>query len=243
MERLEPGRIILINGASSSGKTSMANALQELLDEPFLTLGIDTFCPALPHEYVAFDPPDGHPAHLGMRLRTTEMDGARAVELLPGPVFHRFIRGMHLALAGFARAGNNVIFDDVLYHPAYIRSLTEALQGIPVLFVGVRLSLSLNEEREQLRGDRCLGHARGHHHLVHRHDIYDLEIDTGAMSAEEAARRIAERLAEERPPDAFERLRRRFAVEAAAGEDGDDAGSESGDELARAARQVRQESA
>jgi len=31
-----PGRVILLNGASSSGKSTLAAALQDALDEPFL---------------------------------------------------------------------------------------------------------------------------------------------------------------------------------------------------------------
>ena len=36
-------KIIILNGPSSSGKTSIARSIQRLSDEPWLTLGIDTF--------------------------------------------------------------------------------------------------------------------------------------------------------------------------------------------------------
>jgi chloramphenicol 3-O phosphotransferase len=45
------GRIILLNGTSSSGKSSVARALQEVLSEPYLHLGIDTFIAMLPSRY------------------------------------------------------------------------------------------------------------------------------------------------------------------------------------------------
>jgi chloramphenicol 3-O-phosphotransferase len=38
-----PGTIILLNGTSSSGKTSVVRALQEVLNEPFLEAGLDKF--------------------------------------------------------------------------------------------------------------------------------------------------------------------------------------------------------
>src|SRR5215211_6631588 len=40
------GRIILLNGASSSGKSALAKALQEALDEPFLHVSSDQFVAA-----------------------------------------------------------------------------------------------------------------------------------------------------------------------------------------------------
>src|SRR5438094_108644 len=36
-----PGTIVLLNGASCSGKTSIARALQELMEEPWLHVGLD----------------------------------------------------------------------------------------------------------------------------------------------------------------------------------------------------------
>jgi chloramphenicol 3-O phosphotransferase len=37
------GKVIILNGASSSGKTSILTKLQTLLDEPYLNAGIDKF--------------------------------------------------------------------------------------------------------------------------------------------------------------------------------------------------------
>ena len=41
-----PGRVILLNGASSSGKSTLAAALQAALDEPFLHVSSDRFVAA-----------------------------------------------------------------------------------------------------------------------------------------------------------------------------------------------------
>ena len=40
---MTPSQIILLNGASSAGKTSIRQALQGMLDAPYLSLGIDQF--------------------------------------------------------------------------------------------------------------------------------------------------------------------------------------------------------
>jgi chloramphenicol 3-O phosphotransferase len=46
---MNPSIIIILNGASSSGKTSVLNALQIILDEPYLDAGIDKFIWILPN--------------------------------------------------------------------------------------------------------------------------------------------------------------------------------------------------
>ena len=46
------GTILLLNGTSSSGKTSLVKALQTLLPEPFLDAGLDRFLWMLPKRYL-----------------------------------------------------------------------------------------------------------------------------------------------------------------------------------------------
>lgn len=46
------GKIILLNGASSAGKTSIVQALQPILDEAYLEAGIDKFLFMLPTDYL-----------------------------------------------------------------------------------------------------------------------------------------------------------------------------------------------
>jgi len=41
-------QIVLLNGASSSGKSTIAEELQSIMPDPWLLLGIDTFTPMLP---------------------------------------------------------------------------------------------------------------------------------------------------------------------------------------------------
>ena len=45
---MKRGKIILINGASSAGKTSIVRALQPILDEAYLEAGLDKFLFMLP---------------------------------------------------------------------------------------------------------------------------------------------------------------------------------------------------
>jgi chloramphenicol 3-O-phosphotransferase len=41
-------QVIVLNGASSSGKSGIARCLQAVLPDPWLTLGVDTFIQTMP---------------------------------------------------------------------------------------------------------------------------------------------------------------------------------------------------
>jgi len=45
---MEHGKIILINGTSSSGKSTLAKSLQKSLAEPFLHVQLDSYIEMLP---------------------------------------------------------------------------------------------------------------------------------------------------------------------------------------------------
>ena len=70
-------QVILLNGASSAGKTSLALAIQELLPEPWLTLGVDTLIGAMPLKLLGS--PDGLTIHedgrvtVGLEMNAVEV--------------------------------------------------------------------------------------------------------------------------------------------------------------------------
>src|SRR4051812_48477529 len=47
-----PGRVVLLHGTSSSGKTTVARAVQALSDEPWVRLGIDAFWTAIDERWM-----------------------------------------------------------------------------------------------------------------------------------------------------------------------------------------------
>jgi chloramphenicol 3-O phosphotransferase len=189
---MTPGTIILLNGTSSSGKSSIVRALQDVLDEPFLDAGIDKFIWMLPRRY----------------LDRPLWDEVLGLATEAGPVGHRLMSGMHQTIATLSRAGNNVVAEHVLVEPLWLEECARLFSDLPALFVGVRCPLAVLEQREAARKDRTLGQARAQFPLVHAHGVYDLEVDTSACSAEDCALQIKRRLEDGRPPEAFRRLRR-----------------------------------
>ncbi len=212
------GTIVLLNGASSSGKTTLGRALQRALDEPFLYFEVDDFGPMLPERYfvgphsnwVALDPAEDTLASQGFYLQTVKAGDDALMHIKAGPIGHRLIAGMHRAVAAMASAGNNLIFADVLYDQAYLTDYLNILKEFTVWFVGVHSSLEVIEQRERQRGNRLAGHTRGHLQLVHAHGLYDIEVDTSVSNPDECAQQIVRRLTEGPSPDAFAQLRTRL---------------------------------
>src|SRR5688500_6119372 len=101
-----PGQIVILNGVPRSGKSSIAAAIQETFDGPWMSLGVDVFIREV-------TPPRYRP---GVGLRP---GGERpALE----PLVRLFYAGMYEAIAAHSRLGLNVVADGG-HHDAYSRPL------------------------------------------------------------------------------------------------------------------------
>ncbi len=181
MVRNLPTRVIVLNGGSSSGKSSIARVLQELLPGLWLTFGVDAFIDALPGRG---DSP---------RANITYLPNG-AVET--GPMFKSREHAWYQGLAAMARGGAPLILDEVFLSggTAAQASMRATLQGIEVLWVGIRCDAAAAAAREARRPDRVPGMARKQAQSVHVGMSYDVEVDTTELSPEECARVIAAHL-------------------------------------------------
>jgi chloramphenicol 3-O phosphotransferase len=187
---VEPGTIVLLNGTASSGKTSICHALQELMPDVWWNAGVDRFLGMLPKRY--FERPRWDEV-------MDEFDR-------PGEVGRVFMPQMHRAIAALARDGISIVADHVMVEPAWVVECARLFADLPAWFVGVRCPLDVVVRRERERGDRTLGEAEKQFPLVHRYAIYDFEVDTSAVSAEQAAASIREHIEQGTPPTAFRQL-------------------------------------
>lgn len=165
-----PGTVIVLNGTGSSGKSSIARALQSVAPRPLLRLGIDAFLGRLPSHYVGLS----QQAHEGLKFRLDSHGRVEAME--PGPVFHQLVRGMHRAVAALAASGMSVVMDHVLWEDAWLHDCASVLPA--ALFVGVRCSREVVQERARKRGDRAPGYEMFAYESVHQGRSYDVEVDT-----------------------------------------------------------------
>jgi chloramphenicol 3-O phosphotransferase len=176
--------VIVLNGGSSSGKSSLARCLQALLGPTWLTLGIDDLIRALP----GGDMPFGEKPSIDFGP-----DGSVTVN----DDFRRAEASWYRGLAAIALCGTGLIVDEVfLDGRASQERLTRTLSDSTVLWVGVRCDAEVAEARERERHDRVVGMARRQADQVHDGVVYSLTVDTTATSAMECARTITRHLAD-----------------------------------------------
>ncbi len=206
------GRIVVLNGAPRSGKSSIVAALQAREDAVWINLGVDI-------HNASMLPPRLRPG-IGVR------PGGERPDL--EPLLPRLYAGLYEAIAAQSRLGLDVVAD-LGHHDAYSQPLgilpdcARRLKGLPALFVGIHCPLDaiLARRRQQVAGRETLyaSAAEGEpppapvllwQEAVHAHGLYDLTIDTSTVTPDEAATLILAAFAAGIPrPSAFEQLAQR----------------------------------
>jgi chloramphenicol 3-O phosphotransferase len=167
-----PGRIILLHGASSSGKSTLSKEIQRVLHEPFLHFASD---------YLAF----------GLPQRRERKGPFRWW----GNVRPRFFDGFQQCIATLAGAGNDLIVDHIIEFVEWRADLARILEGFDVFLVGVHCSLDEIDRRERSRRDRKAGEGRSHieDDRIHTFGPYDCEVDTTNRQPADVAAEVVER--------------------------------------------------
>ena len=167
-----------------------------------MNLGVDRFMQMTPARFLP-----------GMGLRP----GGERPDL--EPFILPLYRALYESIAAHSRLGLNVAVD-VGHHDSYATSLeilaqcARCLSGLPVLFVGVRCPVEVITERR-----RATGWNAGEptdapvpppvllwQQEVHTPGLYDLEVDTSALSPAECAEVIRRRLETGPPASAFQQI-------------------------------------
>jgi len=171
-------QLLLLNGASSAGKTVLCKKLQEVLQEPYIHLEEDRF---VFNTY--------HPRFL-------------AGELAP-EIFNKTMVGYYRSLRAFLSAEHNVLADTGFYTPQLLNQCIWELKNETAWLIGVHCSIEELERREKARGDREIGLAREQQATIHNSVIYDIEVDTSELSVEECALTIKSKIRELESPKAM----------------------------------------
>lgn len=157
-------QLILLNGPSSSGKSTLAKALRELISDEgrgsYEVISIDDF----------------------MKMSPTE----KIYEEDVFEISNDMCKGALELLA----AGSGVILDHVITSKRIFDQLAEKLASYPIRSVQITCPPDILQRRELARGDRCIGSAEASAEYLFPKEGYDLVVDTGTRSPAENARLI-----------------------------------------------------
>ncbi len=200
---MSKGSVILLNGTSSAGKTTLARTIQEVSPTPVQHIALDQFRDGMPGRYRGMNSHDDEPGSRG--LNVVPVNGV--TQLRFGDVGRLTLRGMRRAAAAFAATGIDVVIDDLLLEMDFLRDYLEVFAGFDVTFTGVYCDLETLRAREQARPGRFPGTAEAHLEQVHEGCEYDLTVHTAELSPRECAERVLAASRDLHNPSAFERMR------------------------------------
>ncbi len=160
--------IILLNGSSSSGKSTLAKALQVLImdkrNERYEIVSIDDF----------------------LKMTTEDVIYEDDVFEISDAICESVLQALE--------ENQGVIIDHVITSQRIFNQLTEKLRHHHLWLVHVTCPLEVLQKREQERKDRCLGSAESSYTYLFPKEGYDLTVDTHSMTALECANQIFEKL-------------------------------------------------
>ncbi|QSX04661.1 AAA family ATPase [Sedimentibacter sp. zth1] len=163
---MENKKIILLNGASSSGKSTIAKALQayikDVKHEEYSVISIDDFLKMTIDE--AIDEDDVFEISLKLCDKSIEM----------------------LAI------NQGVIIDHVITSKRIFNQLIETLKSYKVYLIHITCPLKELIRREDERRNRCIGSAEASYQYLFPKDGYDLTLDTFKLTPKECSSKIVD---------------------------------------------------
>lgn len=166
--------LVVLNGTSSSGKTTVARAFQDAAPSVFLNFSIDSILTALPSSVLG-------------RI----VAGAPGEDLrLPA-----LVRAFYACAQQLLDMGHDLVIDHALTARYHVEALLAACESHDTLLVGITCPVSITRAREAARGDRRLGLAEQQFATIHSLLAYDVVVDTSKQSPSEAAASILTSLA------------------------------------------------
>jgi chloramphenicol 3-O phosphotransferase len=186
------GTVIILNGPSGSGKSSIQKEFQKLMmPNLWLKIGIDGFfdgvMPEITPENMAYWQ---SPNPIRWIEKSKDAQGNDIITLHVGPEGEKVAYAMNSAIAAYAKNGCNIIVDYIAYKQEWLADLEKKLTRFKTYYVAVKIPLEILEQREEARGTSPKGHARSHYFSVYGARKYDLTVDSQKNSAQEIAQRL-----------------------------------------------------
>ena len=209
---MNKGQLIIINGASSSGKTSTCRAMQDKFDKLHVLLGLDCFSQITP-------PKQNNMQTIEPSFFTAkkyQKNGLDYFDITTGPLLNDVIYTSYKAISMYLEEGINVISDQLFWSSEWFQNALHIFNPYNVFFVGLHVSEQEGARREQLRGEgnpydiiengRLDGWNRSSAAVTHANMIYDFEIDSTNLSVQDTAEQIIVAYKSTPNPTAFKTL-------------------------------------
>jgi chloramphenicol 3-O phosphotransferase len=159
-------KIILLNGASSSGKSTLAKVLQSCIKdvkhEEFAIVSIDDFLKMTTNEAIYED--DVFEISLKLIDKTIEI----------------------------LNTNQGVIIDHVITSERIFNQIIEVLNSYKIYLIHITCPLEEIIKRESQRKNRCIGSAEASFHYLFPKDNYDLTLDALKLTLEECSSSIVD---------------------------------------------------
>ena len=167
--------LLIINGISSAGKSSLAHSFQTQSAHQWMRLSLDDFFDMFP-------------------------TGANYTKV----PYERFLEAFYKSVAIWAAEGFDLIVDTVFESERCLKLAQESLQSYRVYLIALHCPLEEAERREQRRGNRPVGLARKQFQHVHSYCDYDLELNSFDSPSGENVNKLNVYLSNEQQPSAFQ---------------------------------------
>lgn len=224
-KRTNKGIIVWLNGASSSGKSSICREFIKQrkdferisFDEQLHKIQIELMVKEKPMEakkvYALKEGVDDNELVAIWDKMFSEEQQEELLhqqrQLIKKQTGCKFDYGLVDKVERIARNGKNVIVDSYISDKENLEEIVNKLADkYTVLFVGIYSPLEVLEAREQKRENRVTGNARSQYKRVHAHGIYDLIIDSSVLKTEQIVQIINNYLKIGQHPMAFRLLKK-----------------------------------
>lgn len=191
----QTGKIIVVAGSTSCGKSTTAHTLQSLLAQknlPYALIGEDDFMATLPKQWVNLNPrtyKNNVPPEGFRFIRKDDQKGKKVVVQI-GSLARKIRMASFSAINAIANEGVNVILEGVFERQELTQGLP-VFKGKDVLLAYVDCSLKTAQRREKKRRG-FIGLARGitENTDLPRKERFDIVVNTDASTPQEAATKI-----------------------------------------------------
>jgi chloramphenicol 3-O phosphotransferase len=209
------GKVILLNGPSCSGKTSISRSMQTTLREPCFYISIDNMLGCIIQNDYFIDDPFLYLGKIPLQDRSIHQQSDRSFHTLMDILFPQFIKGFHATIAAYAGTGVTVIVDHLFHEKDWLLDCINVLQSNTVYCVGVHCAQETLKAREKSRSGQFPGMVEYQTSRVHQYCEYDFVIDTTEKTAQESAEIIIAYLNTGATPRAFDNMFVKFKSELA----------------------------